>query len=239
MSARPRPRRRFRDAGQTRERVLAAALVEFSSSGYRGGTLGAIAARAGVSQSGLLRHFPNKELLLAAVIERRNDEHRAEFLDAVQADPDLGFLTGLVGLMRRAARELELTRLNAVVMSEATSTQHPAHDWAVQRYGTVNALVTNALHNAQQQAVLRADFDPEEVAWTLLAVMDGLQLRHVLSSHSMRIEQAFASLAAQILDDLAADNDAARRKIAAWRARQVAASPFAGANETPQAPSTT
>ena len=70
VSARPRPRRRFRDADESRARILAAALAEFAAGGYRGASVAAIAQRAGMSQSGVLRHFPTKEALLTAVIER-------------------------------------------------------------------------------------------------------------------------------------------------------------------------
>ena len=172
-----------------------------------------------MSQSGLLHHFPSKELLLAAVIERRNDDHRDEYLRHVDDDPDLGFLTGMVRLMQRAATELDLTRLFAVVIAEATSSEHPAHEWAVERYGAVNELVAGGLRNAQQRGILRPDFDPTETACTLLATMDGLQLRHILTPHHLRIERAFARLAGQLLADLAADDPESQQKIAAWRTR--------------------
>lgn len=221
VNARPRPRRRFRDADESRARILAAALGEFAASGYRGASLGAIAARAGMSQSGLLHHFPNKELLLAAVIEQRNDDHRAEYLRAVEEDPELGFLTGMVRLMRRAATELDLTRLFTVVIAEATSAAHPAHDWAVRRYGAVNGLVADALAGAQERGLLRPDFDVSEVACTLLATMDGLQLRHLLTPHDMRIERAFARVAGQMLADLASADPEAIAAIERWRAQHA------------------
>ena len=169
----------------------------------------------------MLHHFPNKELLLAAVIERRNDDHRSEYLAAVEEDPDLGFLTGLVRLMRRAATELDLTRLFTVVIAEATSPVHPAHDWAVQRYGVVNGLVSDALVNAQRRGLLRDDFEVSDVACTLLAIMDGLQLRHLLTPHDMRIERAFAQVAGQMLADLASPDPEAAVRIAGWRAQHA------------------
>jgi AcrR family transcriptional regulator len=221
VSARPRPRRRFRNADESRSRILAAALTEFAASGYRGATVGAIAARAGLSQSGLLHHFPSKELLLAEVIEQRNVEHRAEYERAVEEDPELGFATGMVRLMERGARELDLTRLFTVVIAEATSPAHPAHDWAVKRYEGTTAIVAGALRGAQARGLLRGDFDVEEVATSWLAAMDGLQLRHVLSPHDLRIDHAFAQLAGQTLSDLAADTPHATAAITAWRARHA------------------
>ncbi|MDA0172522.1 TetR/AcrR family transcriptional regulator [Solirubrobacter taibaiensis] len=218
MSARPRPRRQLRSADESRAKILAAALGEFAERGYRGASLGAIATRAGLSQSGLLHHYPNKELLLAALIERRNDDHRAEYEAAVHDDPDLGFLTGMVRLMSRATREIELTRLFTVVVAEATSPDHPAHRWTVDRYDVVTALVADALGHARDRGLLRKDFDVHATASTLLAAMDGLQLRYLLNESPLPIDRAFANLVGRILGDLTADTPEAAAKLKAWRA---------------------
>jgi AcrR family transcriptional regulator len=217
VSGRPRPRRRFRNADESRARILSAAVEEFAASGYRGASVGAIARRAGISQSGLLHHFPSKELLLAAVIDVRTSDHLGEYLAAVAEDPDLGFMTGMVRLMRRGTRELELTRLFTVVIAEATSPDHPAHDWAIGRYSGVSRTVVEALREAQERQLLRRDFDVDAVAATLLAAMDGLQLRYLLTPDHMRIDEAFAALAGQMLSDLAFDSPEAAAAIAAWR----------------------
>ena len=82
VTARPRPRRRFRNADASRARIVHAAIAEFAVSGYRGASLGAIAKRGGISQSGLLHHFPSKELLLAEVVDFRSSEHYAEYVAA-------------------------------------------------------------------------------------------------------------------------------------------------------------
>jgi AcrR family transcriptional regulator len=221
--ARPRPRRRFRNADQTRARILAAAVAEFAASGYRGGSLGAIAARAGTSQSGLLHHYPSKELLLAAVIDVRTAEHLDEYLAAKAEDPDLGFMTGMVRLMRRGARELDRTRLFTIVVAEAASPDHPAHEWAIRRYARTTQLVIDDLREAQARRLLRSNFNAHTVATTLLATMDGLQLRYVLTPDAPRIDEAFAALAGQVLADLVHDSPSAAAVISAWRRKHAPA----------------
>jgi AcrR family transcriptional regulator len=221
VSGRPRPRRRFRNADESRARILTAAVEEFAASGYRGASVGAIARRAGISQSGLLHHFPSKELLLAAVIDVRTSDHLDEYLEAVAEDPDLGFVTGMVRLMRRGTRELDLTRLFTVVIAEATSPDHPAHDWAIGRYAGVSRVVVDALRDAQERQLLRRDFDVDAVAATFLAAMDGLQLRYLLTPDDLRIDAAFAALAGQMLADLASDSPEAAATIAAWREKHA------------------
>jgi AcrR family transcriptional regulator len=54
----------------SREMILAAAEAVVLESGARHMTLDAVAARAGVSKGGLLYHFPTKESLLKAMLER-------------------------------------------------------------------------------------------------------------------------------------------------------------------------
>jgi len=219
--SRPRPRRRFRDADESRSRIISSAASEFAVAGYRGASLGAIAERAGMSQSGLLHHYPTKQSLLAAVIDERTADHLDEYKAAIAEDPDLGFMTGMVRLMARAARESDLTRLFTVVIAEATSLDHPAHRWAIDRYVGVSANVAEALRTAQQRGLLRDDFDVAEVASTFLAVMDGLQLRYLLTPEEIRIDQAFATLAGQVLADLAAEDPRAAAAVTAWRSQHA------------------
>jgi AcrR family transcriptional regulator len=54
----------------SRESILEAAEAVVLESGARHMTLDAVAARAGVSKGGLLYHFPTKEALLRAMLER-------------------------------------------------------------------------------------------------------------------------------------------------------------------------
>jgi len=47
--------------------------------------------------------------------------------------------------------------------------------------------------------------------------MDGLQLRYLLTPEELRIDEAFAALAGQMLADLAFDSPRADAAISAWR----------------------
>jgi AcrR family transcriptional regulator len=212
---------RARDGEDSRARIVAAATVEFGAKGYRGASIGAIARRAGISQSGLLHHFPSKEILLAAVIEGRDAAHMAEYLAAKAEDRELGFMTGMVRLMRLGVRDPQLTRLFMTLMSESGSPAHPAHDWTVGRYRRTNAVVAEDLREAQERGLVRGDVDTGELAATLLAVMDGLQVRWLITPGDVRIDEAFAALAGHLLESVAADNQSARAAVRAWRRRHA------------------
>jgi len=66
----PAPADRKRDAARTREKILDAALVEFSEHGYAGARTAAIAERAGVNQQLISYYFDGKAGLAAALNER-------------------------------------------------------------------------------------------------------------------------------------------------------------------------
>ena len=66
----PAPEERQRDAERSRQRLLAAALDEFSARGFAGARVGAIAERAGLNQQLITYYFGGKEGLYRALGER-------------------------------------------------------------------------------------------------------------------------------------------------------------------------
>jgi AcrR family transcriptional regulator len=68
--ARPDDERRTRRGAETAERILDAAEALFAERGYAATTLRDVAAAVGVQNPSLYNHFPSKEALYAAVLER-------------------------------------------------------------------------------------------------------------------------------------------------------------------------
>jgi AcrR family transcriptional regulator len=58
----------MKKAADTKQRILEAGLQVFSARGYRGGTTREIAARAGVAEVTLFRHFSTKEKLFQEIL---------------------------------------------------------------------------------------------------------------------------------------------------------------------------
>ena len=67
-----KPRGEYAKTSAKRTAILDAALEVFAESGYRSGSLRDVAGKVGMSEAGLLHHFPNKSALLAAVLDRRD-----------------------------------------------------------------------------------------------------------------------------------------------------------------------
>jgi len=84
--------------------ILNAALDVFSSDGFRGATLDAIAARAGMSKPNLLYYLPSKEAIHTALLSRLLDN----WLDPlITLNPDGDPLEEILGYVQR---KLEMAR---------------------------------------------------------------------------------------------------------------------------------
>jgi AcrR family transcriptional regulator len=160
-----------------RPEILDAALAVFSSSGFHGGSLRDIARRAGLSQAGLLHHFPSKEHLLRAVLARRDEIVRRQLGEPV---PDGLDLIRRLLVLPAATRTRELVRLHVITSAEGVVASHPAHGYVRQRQQSVLELVSRALEQAAAHGDLRGDVDCAGAARTLVALMDGLQVQWLL-----------------------------------------------------------
>lgn len=101
----PTPEQRQRDAERSRQRLLAAALDEFSELGYAGARVSSIAARAGVNPQLITYYFGGKRGLYDAISQRWLEQEAG----LAQEDADLAELT--VGYLHAALDDPRLARL--------------------------------------------------------------------------------------------------------------------------------
>src|SRR5512135_810135 len=80
MSEEKLPRRTQQERTQQRkQQVIREAIRFFGQNGYRGAKLSDIAKAAGVTEPGLLHHFPSKAHLLMEVLAERDRINRERF----------------------------------------------------------------------------------------------------------------------------------------------------------------
>lgn len=185
-----KPRGEYAKSAATRTAILDAALEVFAQSGYRSGSLRDVAARVGMSEAGLLHHFHNKGALLQAVLDHRDEHSRAivdfEVPDGVEA------LRGLVTLATHNASTPGVVELYSTLSAEATSPDHPAHDYFVRRYAYVRDAVTAAFRRIADAGRLRPGIDPYRAAVATVALMDGLQVQWLLDPASTDMADALS-----------------------------------------------
>lgn len=177
-SAARKPRGEYAKTEAKRQAILDSALEVFAQSGYRAGSLREIALRVGMSEAGLLHHFPHKSELLAAVLDRR-DQHSSDRVP-MDAEDGLATLRGLVDLAAYNASVPGVVELYCTVSAEATSSDHPAHDYFMRRYEWTREQLAGAFSRLERDGLLADGITPMRAAIATLAMMDGLQVQWLL-----------------------------------------------------------
>jgi AcrR family transcriptional regulator len=168
-----------------RQQIVRAGLAAFSSAGFHGASLRDIATRAGLSQAGLLHHYPSKERLLRAVLSWRDDKACRQLGDP---PPDgLDLIRRLVA-PSTAARAREFVQLDVIVSAEGTAADYPVHGYVLERRARVLETVRVAFERAAAAGELRSDIDCATAARTVVALMDGLQLQWLLRPDAADVE---------------------------------------------------
>jgi len=189
----------------SRARILDKAFDHFAANGYRGASLAKIAAEVGISQPGLLHHFPNKSaLFMAVLLERdRRDLEAADMRPEDIAELDLDQLLDFFeGIVRHNAENRNMVQLAHLTAAEATGPDHPAHDWVLRRMSYLRELCASAVQKGIDGGKVREDADPQAVATMLIAASEGLENQWLLDP-SIDLEGSFAGFSAMLRRELA------------------------------------
>lgn len=184
--------RRLLTRPERREAILKAAAVAFAHNGFAGTGMDDVAAQAGITKLIVYRHFPSKEALYEAVLERVSTRLAEEFVSHLRRTPPPGVGVramlavaredpdGFVLLWRHATREPEFAefaeriRRQAVQVAEAVPgiaglTDRRRRRWAASLL--VSCLVDAVLHWLEEGAPDRDDELIELVARSFPAMV--------------------------------------------------------------------
>ncbi len=169
------------EEGGSRERILRAAGRRFYARGYHATGLDAILETAGVSRSNLYYHFPSKQAVCLAVIERWAEEYLSERFRPILEDSGLEALERLRRVIVGVADDMEAGGCRkgsplgnlALELSEA--------DEACRRaigvyYARLVDLLWPVVAEAQAGGRLRAEPDARTLAEMMVAQMEGAVL---------------------------------------------------------------
>jgi AcrR family transcriptional regulator len=172
----PRKRPRQTRSKETVETILAATARILIKLGFDGLTTNAVADQAGVSIGSLYQYFPNKQALVAALIERRLDEknantHRELARVAQQPFPE-AVRTMIRMTIENYAQSPELSR---VLIEQVPRVGRMARI-AELHQGTLH-LVAALLEARKHELAVR---DPEMAAFVLVASIEAIAQRAAL-----------------------------------------------------------
>jgi len=185
------PKTRRSPKGQRRrQQILDAAMEMFAQGGYAGTAIASIAEKAGLTLPGLLHHFPSKmSLLLAAMEERDHETGRLLAVETEGRDPKTGRLLSPDGLtwrrvlddarrvVRANAGKRNLVQVFAILNGESLIEAHPAAPFFRRRSDHLLSFMQTAFQAGIDAGELRSDLDPLQLAYELIAMMDGLQIQ--------------------------------------------------------------
>src|SRR4051812_41731284 len=183
-------RRGYAKGRERREAILAAADQRFAKQGFRGASLAAIASQVGLSEAGVLHHFPSKEHLLLELLHLRTQRDDERVAQAVARHE--GLLAAMLALCRENQGTPGLVRLFTILAAESVDLDHPAHEWTVARYRALRGRVTERLRAEQAEGGVDPALDPALIAPQMLAMFDGLQLQWLLDPDEVDMTALFA-----------------------------------------------
>jgi AcrR family transcriptional regulator len=165
------------DPAIRQDQILDQAMRAIGERGYYGFTIPQLAKRCGLSNAGLLYHFPSKDHLLLAVL-RRYERRETSVMEplvrtALTAPPGPPAMNAALDVLRamvfRGVSQPDLSRLFAELQIESLNEAHPAYGWWQEREAALLALLT--------QLVGPYVVEPNSTALQLAAMLDGLFIR--------------------------------------------------------------
>ena len=175
-----------------REEIIEKATQLFAEYGYKGTSFALVANAVGLTEQGVLHYFPSKVHLLQAVLENREDKEVEKYSKHINGEKKN--VTELFSLLEEVVGEGEeipsLIQLFTVLAGESIRSDHPSHDYFVERYRRGRKLyVTQFL--TLNEGNLGSEDDLEELASLIMAVMDGLQIQWLLDPENVDMVASF------------------------------------------------
>jgi AcrR family transcriptional regulator len=172
----PRDEERGRAAERTREKILAAAVVEFGAKGYAGARTASIAARAGVNQQLLAYYFGGKQGVLDELRRRWSEQQDT------MAQPDDGFAASLTAHLDQTLDNPDWARL--VIWRALGDGPDDGRDAASQaEQQTRLRTATEGIRRRQSYGELTPDIEPEFILLlSYLIAFAPIALPHVVTA---------------------------------------------------------
>jgi len=168
------PANRAAATARTRANILAAASRLFVERGFGAVSMRDIAAEAGLSHPGVIRHFASKDEILEAVVEDFTALTQAGV--ELQLGPDGDGLRTYGEVARRNAAIDGYIPLFTTLAGEATSVAHPAHAHFRERHVELRTRSSVLFRAAIDDGELPPGTDVDGETIRLAAAWDGLQL---------------------------------------------------------------
>ena len=175
MVAEKRERGPYQSGLARREAILDAAVDLLAEVGYHGMSLRDVARHVGISHPGVIYHFPSKEALLMSVVQRYETQVGFD-LDNLEKLDALPVLDTLLEVTSRLNENPMIIEVECMMMVEASSEIHPAHDHYMRRSERLLSVLKRVWSRLQQDGKVAATEDPTHLAEIQAAVYNGIMI---------------------------------------------------------------
>ena len=167
------------DPAERRKEILGAALRCFARKGFHRTTMDEIVAESGLSKGTLYWHFDNKKALFITLFDTILEELMAPLQDLLAASLPASERLRLLGegMGQALSASQELTTLPIKFLMEAWLDEE-----VTQHYTALMAEFAAQVEDLLKEGIAGGEFrevDTHEVAWGLMALVDGIVLYHM------------------------------------------------------------
>lgn len=188
--------------GTSREQLLDAAAQVFAERGYRGASVDAIAAAAGVTKGALYWNFKSKSDLFFSLLEERVDQRLRLLVEHAQAIAGQDSVTPMVSreVSSVVDDERQIHLLTNEYWSLAARDPELGTRYA-QRQRMLRELIAHALLAHHEATSVAMAHDPTQLATAVLALANGLAMDRLIDPDSVP-DSLFGEILQLIYDGL-------------------------------------
>ncbi len=184
-------------AGDTKERILAAALEMFSQKGYAGTNIRELAGSLGMGKSSMYRHFESKEEIWNTLLDRMIAYYTARFGSGEHLPPVPDSLDGLVAMTMRmvdfTVHDEKIVKIRKVLAIEQFRDER-AKALATRHFLTgLTQMFTHVFRGMMETGLLRQE-DPAMLAFAYTAPISALI--HLCDREPEKTEEAIGQIEA-------------------------------------------
>lgn len=156
----------------TRDRVLQVAQQLFAERGYRGTSLRDIAKRIGIKAPSLLHHFPSKQQLYVAVLDRmfQSIEDAANAIAWAKENRQERMRQAITDAIDFMVARPDFVRLLWMEMADESGVGRQV---LKRRMPPLFSTAVNFIFRGQREGEFRADVDPNHFMWSLNSITIG------------------------------------------------------------------
>lgn len=181
-----------RDKDATRQRLLDAAEQVFADKGYHGTVVDDIIRASDSSKGGFYFHFPNKQAIFLALVDKLVPKL------AVAIDRAIGAETDPIAQLDAALRTVLETfarhrRLSKILLIEAVGLGHGFDEKLMRTRGHFAAMIQNHLDRAVAAGSI-APQDTTLVSWAWFGAINELVVRWLATGQPERLEETLPTL---------------------------------------------